>query len=108
MSLFTIICWWIQKRRNLAVFEQKIVSDEAILVSAKAMQRSMNITLRQIVGTSMDGASEFLVRAGWKPPEDDWIKLNVDGAFSHALTIAAFGGLLRNMNDDFLGGLWLN
>ena len=103
-SLFTIICWWIWKRRNLAVFEQKIVSDEEILVSAEAMQRSMNIASRQIAGTSMDKSSEFLVRGGWKPPEDDWIKLNVDGASSHTLNSAACGGLLRNMNGDFLGG----
>ena len=59
------------------------------------MMEDMKIVIRQwVAGTNIEGASEFKERAGWKPPIQDWVKLNVDSAFSNDSNIAACGGLL--------------
>ena len=87
------------------MFEQRFITDDVVIASAKAMMEDMKLIRQRVAGTNIEGASEFKERVGWKPPiEEDWVKLNVDGAFSDASNMAACGGLLRNRDGTFLQG----
>ncbi|KAL4343285.1 hypothetical protein AHAS_Ahas11G0063100 [Arachis hypogaea] len=47
-------------------------------------------------------------QVGWEPPEEGWIKLNVDGSVLQLGSRGACGGLLRNFRGRMLVGFSMN
>ncbi|KAL4294045.1 hypothetical protein AHAS_Ahas18G0188800 [Arachis hypogaea] len=45
---------------------------------------------------------------GWIPPEEYWLRLNVDGLIFQASNFASCGGLIRNSKGNFIVGFMLN
>lgn len=45
-----------------------------------------------------------LITPRWHPPDNDQIKLNVDGSFLFNTNYTAYGGVLRDKNDCWKGG----
>ncbi|MCI35838.1 ribonuclease H protein [Trifolium medium] len=43
------------------------------------------------------------VMFGWKPPVENWVKLNTDGPCK-GRTATSCGGIIRNSRGDWLGG----
>ncbi|XP_028773622.1 uncharacterized protein LOC114730681 [Neltuma alba] len=103
-SLFAVVCWWLWRRRNLIIFEGKELRNEAIIANSKAILSSMHEIQGHLRGTPIEGVKRSNGEERWRPPDNNWIKVNVDGAYSPDRNISACGGLLRNMRGEFLRG----
>lgn len=94
-ALFMIVCWELWRRQNLVIFEGKSMHNDQIIITARAILSSSLKTRGQLEGTTIGGACTELIREAWQPPMAGWIKVNVDGAYSHRHKINACGGLIR-------------
>ena len=103
-ATFVIACWWIWRRRNLFVFEQKKVSNDILIGSIRALVVSVSEAHERFKkGTLSRNLNDNKVLK-WLPPGEGQLKVNVDGALSHVTHEAACGGLFRDHNGSFLRG----
>ena len=86
------------------MFEQKFCPNDSVLASSSAMVDSMYLTNDCLAGTRIQGVTLAPRRESWRPPEEGWVKVNVDGAFSAAAGEHACGGLLRDAAGQFVKG----
>ena len=86
------------------IFEGKPTLNETILASTGAMMECMNAINDRLAGIRIQGASLAPTRESWRPPEEGWVKVNVDGAYSRGMNKRACGGLIRDSNGKFLKG----
>ncbi|XP_028782034.1 TMV resistance protein N-like [Neltuma alba] len=91
-------------RRNLFIFEERTVTNEAIIANSIALLDNLRQARCKFSGTSIPGASSHGEKHGWRPPPQCWTKLNVDGAFSTFGAISACGGLLRDATGLYIRG----
>ena len=64
------------------MFEKKRVPAQLIIADVHATVKNMELVKNRLAGSSIDGASFKNSGTSWKPPDGNWMKLNVDGAYS--------------------------
>ena len=52
--------------------------------------------------------SERMLHVCWIPPKEEWVRVNVDGAFKGNTKEARYGELVRDMHGKWLGGFTCN
>ncbi|KAK4267368.1 hypothetical protein QN277_024155 [Acacia crassicarpa] len=107
-NIFTIVCWWLWRRRNTLVFEGKWASNNSIQASAIAMHSSLSVARERFYSAK---AKLPMSRQGgerWTPPQEGKIKINTDGAFSPWAPGIASGGLLRDEHGKLLMAFMFN
>ena len=57
-----------------------------------------------LTGTTIQGALLTPSRESWPPPEEDWVKVNVDGAYSRVTAKSACGGPIHDSTGKFVKG----
>ncbi|XP_028782371.1 uncharacterized protein LOC114738478 [Neltuma alba] len=87
--------------RNLRIFEGNIVLANMIVAQSKAMVSSVKVAHCKLRGTHRTIEAR---KEKWKPPDPDWIKVNVDGAYTHHSQSMACGGVARDDKGTFLVG----
>ncbi|KAI9116654.1 hypothetical protein K1719_012312 [Acacia pycnantha] len=89
--LFCTLCWMIWQRRNSRIFENVILSNEAILYRANSIIATMKSARDRMRGVNLNGRAVGIRDEVWEPPDRGWVKCNVDGASTHDL-LATCGG----------------
>ena len=77
---------------------------ETIIASTIATMACMKSTNNRLTGLKLQGVTLAPTRESWRPPEEGWVKVNVDGAYSRSANRSACGGLLRDSAGKFLKG----
>ncbi|KAK4273715.1 hypothetical protein QN277_017054 [Acacia crassicarpa] len=101
-QVFAITCWWLWRRRNSTIFENKKISNLTVLSSVMATRCCLNEARDRF--RVMNGLERTTATAGalWKSPPPGWVKLNTDGAFSPLSPGIAAGGIVRDEHGAFL------
>ena len=86
------------------MFEKKWTPNDNLIASTTAMVRCMTHTNDCPARTKVQGAILAPSRESWRPLEEDWVKVNVDGAHSTITSRSACGGLVRDSLGKFLKG----
>lgn len=97
-SLFAITCWFIWKARNSSVFED--VDWELWMILSKIF--TLRNSVLRAFGDPMTKSTERQVT--WNPPQEHFIKLNVDGTSLGNPGRSGFGGIFRNRHGEWLLG----
>ncbi|KAK4270406.1 hypothetical protein QN277_023444 [Acacia crassicarpa] len=100
--MFTIICWWLWKRRNSFVFEGTHASNLTVLSSASSIRACLNEARDRWCLVGGNKKTPRLPVDRWQAPLADWVKINTDGAFSPSSPGVASGGILRNEHGEVL------
>ena len=102
-EFFTTIYWGLWARRNTKLFEGKWESNESIILRVRSMLSNLKQTEKKLKGVNLNGTVVRDLTVRWTPPMQDWVKLNVDGAFSRTHGLGC-GGLLRRSDGSFVEG----
>ncbi|XVF47730.1 hypothetical protein PTKIN_Ptkin03bG0134400 [Pterospermum kingtungense] len=106
-AMFVVILWWLRRWRNDLVFNNRIVSIDFKIGWLRSQ-------VREIAG-GMEGMSlvqvvpQWTVKfVRWNSPPEGWIKLNMDGCCKSMIEVAGCGGILRDMNGNWLKAFTCN
>ncbi|KAK4256278.1 hypothetical protein QN277_009163 [Acacia crassicarpa] len=99
-----LICWWLWRRRNVFLFEGKRISKHAILASVEAIWRSLHDAHSRFSQSFGQECVTSKLVAQWQTPPEGWVKVNIDGAFSHFVSGVACGGVVRDTHGNFIKG----
>jgi ribonuclease HI len=94
-ELITIACWYIWWERR------KIAHDEKVQKPAKSAQAIAAIALNYWRALKKNARDRSL---GWEKPKEDYVKLNVDAAFSPDSCSGATGAVIRDEKGVFIAG----
>ena len=110
------ILWFIWSERNGNVHRDTTFKAENII--KRVISQVRNLALAKLIGPDQwrDCCPDLDImnssvrevrrrkvgRVQWRPPEQSWIKLNVDGAFSQSTQCAGGGGLVRDHKGEIL------
>lgn len=76
--LFAVICWYLWKSRNKAIFKQKSSNSKELL------RQTENFVINIYNAARVEGSSELVrnIPIKWKSPSHGWVKISIDGAFN--------------------------
>ena len=111
-----LIFWFLWFERNENVHREKSFEAENVIKRVISHLRSLVMSkligpdqwrkcspqLDVMTGVAREVKRRKVGRVQWRPPDVDWIKLNVDGAFSHELQRAGGGGVVRDHEGEIL------
>ena len=99
-ELLAASMWAIWHARNEFHFNKSISDPSSVLAKAEAMCNSyQRISFQE--ETAARSRSESTV-TGWKPPPENWFKLNVDAATNAGKERAGLGAIVRNWKGEIM------
>lgn len=100
-TLFIYALWSIWMTRNLKVFQ-----NAPVFPSAAARSATNKAAEFSFLGSNRPPISPPIcpVLIEWLPPDDGWLKLNVDGACDTTTHCIPAGGLIRDHHGNWTGG----
>ncbi|KAE8670454.1 hypothetical protein F3Y22_tig00112131pilonHSYRG00048 [Hibiscus syriacus] len=99
--LLSSIAWQIWKRRNSYIFSDLFIHNDQLISLSKNWSLYI-IAEKSISPTGSGAARPELIQ--WKPMPTYWYTLNTDGAVYKIASQGSVGGLIRNMNGDWIIG----
>jgi hypothetical protein len=94
-ELTVTACWYLWWERR------KIVHDERVQKPAQSAQAISALALNYFRALKKNAG---IRRHGWEKPKEDFVKLNIDAAFSHEYLSGATGAVLRDEKVRFIAG----
>lgn len=101
-GLFAAICWSIWLARNDRVWNNKTPRVEAIFNQAVSLFTSYEKANEDLRGWRQQMPPGNI---RWSPPEENWIKMNVDGAQSNLGDKAGVGTILRSCDGNSVAAM---
>ncbi|XP_074278178.1 uncharacterized protein LOC141601774 [Silene latifolia] len=107
-TLFSFIIWRLWLRRCDLIFSPKPFTPPSLLCNAISAQASAWISANHPVPSttpnyeSRPSASRY--PSSWAPPPHDWLKVNVDAAFSSSSLFASIGCVARTSDGSWVRG----
>lgn len=99
-SIFCFTLWGIWKARNTRLFNNTDIEPRKTVQVALAHAMESRIRIRHVgIGKALSNWIK------WSPPEENWLKLNTDGAFERHNGMASAGGSLETQMVVGFGGL---
>ncbi|KAF7824249.1 ribonuclease H [Senna tora] len=93
-SMFGISCWYIWKQRNDWVFNNRHNLANSLIPIIYIHMRNFTAANNSICCDS--NFQKHLEFISWKPPEQDWMKINVDGSHRKDDNSICCGGVVRD------------
>ncbi|XP_054789566.1 uncharacterized protein LOC129295114 [Prosopis cineraria] len=106
-EFFTAACWLIWKRRNVRIFEGRIISFQSISARVSAILQSMKKVSSHGRKLNWDGQQPRCGPNTWKPPPRNWFMLSVDGSFLPDSQRGGCGRVIRDFEGRFVSGFTL-
>ncbi|KAF7812631.1 28 kDa heat- and acid-stable phosphoprotein [Senna tora] len=106
---FVVCAWRLWWRRNKVVFEGVKEDKGQVFWDVLFRAKEISESWEKVEGVSrkrMERKKEILV--GWKPPDMDWYKVNVDASVNKDNSAAVCGGLLRDSSGSWIKGFTFN
>ncbi|KAF7837882.1 ribonuclease H [Senna tora] len=108
-EVFATTCWSMWRRRNEQVFNQRDFSVTDPVFTILQQVRMASEAYRDVLSTSRSFPSRSGCLVRWSHPEEEWLKVNVDGACKSSTTErASCGGVIRDHEGRFLLGFAKN
>jgi hypothetical protein len=92
---------WLNKEEHYDHFQRPL--NAAVVVANHVKQYSQ----AELLQTVLHKVNKTEVRISWKPPMEEWVKLNTDGAYKEG-RVAGCGGVIRDSNGVWKGGFAKN
>lgn len=97
LELFAVIAWWIWNNRNDAKIGKIPLRGE--LLVGKAQDWLQDFATTHMSSPKVSPLSQVVEQhVKWWPPKEQFVKLNVDAAFTENIKRTGFGAVIRNEN----------
>ncbi|KAF7830866.1 ribonuclease H [Senna tora] len=103
-TTFGVAVWHIWKNRNLIVFENHIPNMQDLFFQILYMVKD-TLLCKEPMGNMISKSSKAFRMIGWKPPDREKVKCNVDGSVFESTNTAGCGGVVRDASGNFICNL---
>ncbi|KAF7806109.1 ribonuclease H [Senna tora] len=100
-TTFGVAVWHIWKNRNLIVFENHIPNMHDLFFQILYMVKD-TLLCKETMGNMISKSSKAFRMIGWKPPDREKVKCNVDGSVFESTNTAGCGGVVRDASGNFI------
>ncbi|XP_019200030.1 PREDICTED: uncharacterized protein LOC109193611 [Ipomoea nil] len=107
-NLFATSVWWIGRWRNEAIFNNQEISLNSKISWILTQHKEITTAFARAshpVGSSNAAAWKQLT---WSKPQENYIKINVDGSMHPQNSMAGCGGVARDSSGEWIGGFTSN
>jgi ribonuclease HI len=94
-ELIVTACWYLWWERRKICHDERVLKPTQSALSISALALNYFRALKKNAG---------IRRHGWERPKEDFVKLNIDAAFSHEYFSGATGAVLRDDKGRFIAG----
>ncbi|KAF7807085.1 agamous-like MADS-box protein AGL1 [Senna tora] len=82
-SFFATTCWLIWKQRNDSFFNNSQEKATTLLPLIEIQYKELSLIAKLKRNPNSHKDSDSQIYTNWKPPEEGWIKVNIDGSHLH-------------------------
>lgn len=91
-SFYLIVCWLLWKNRNDFIFNHASGNSYDFISSTVNQTESLNTK-----GLAKAWTTKSSLREWWQLPDNEWVKVNVDGLVSKVNSRTILGGAIRDL-----------
>ncbi|CAI0435346.1 unnamed protein product [Linum tenue] len=94
--LFGVAAWYLWKRRNEYIFQQKQTNDQVLGQRIRSWANTIKQAQENDKQVHQTTTTKTLRQLHWTPPPTGWVCVNTDGSVRQPESKAAAGGLIRD------------